>query len=99
MDDVTSIIGLLSIVIGLAMANYAGYICYKLITKGLDMNSYANKINNIATFILVTFVPLMVYKNLDYLELNLTEIVFYIIGISLLFIGCGFVYLLSRILS
>jgi hypothetical protein len=85
--EISSIIGLLSVIIGVGLANYLASLIYLYINSDSAKKKFGLKGNNIATVLLVTIVPLITYQNLDFLEEKVDATIFYLFGVVSLLIG------------
>ncbi len=90
--EITSIIGVLTLIIGVAVAHLIAIRIHHFIVRDEKKREVAQKGNNIATVILIVGVPFLVYPYLDWLENNLTQMMYYssalvafLVGISLCF--------------
>ena len=92
---ISSIIGVLTLIIGIGIANYSGSLVHNYINSDADKKRIGQKGNNIATVLLVTIVPFLIFPFLDYLEMNLTSLMLYSASISSLLIGVVLTFLLT----
>ncbi|MEZ4939159.1 MAG: hypothetical protein R2799_16355 [Crocinitomicaceae bacterium] len=93
--EVTSIIGLLSLIIGVAVAHLFASLIMNYVVSDKQRKSLHQKGNNYATIVLVLGVPFAVFPMLDWMENNMTEMLYYSLAISLILIGVILSFILN----
>ena len=92
---ITSVIGVLTLIIGVAMAHLIAVRIHHFIVKEENKKEVAQKGNNIATVVLVVGVPFLVYPYLDWLENNLTQMMYYSVALISFLVGISLCFYLN----
>ena len=94
-QELSAVIGVLSLIIAIAGANLVAHSIFKYIVSASTKRELGQKGNNIATALLVTVVPIILFQNLDYLEQNLSTLLYYSAGVIAVLLGFVMVYFLQ----
>lgn len=90
--ELTSIIGVLLLIIGLGLAHLIAALIMNYVVTDKQKKDWHQKGNNYATVFLVLVVPFIIYPYIDWLENNLTQMLYYSAGVGSMLIGivCSF---------
>ena len=97
--EISAIIGVLSLIIGLGLANYVGLLLHDYIIKDKEKRKLGHKGNNIASVLLITLIPLLLFPYLDDLELNFDQLTFMSYGVGATLLGIVLTYILHSFKS
>lgn len=95
--SITSIIGLLTLIIGVAVAHMIAVRIHHYVVKDTFKRELSQKGNNFATLFLVLVVPIILFPYLDWIEQNLTQTIYYSITLVSFLIGIFICFFLNLI--
>lgn len=94
-QKLSAIIGVLSLIIIIAIANLIAHTIYRYVVSDKNKRELGQKGNNLATIFLVTLIPFILFNYLDYIETNLTETIYYTSGMLFLLVGIVMTFFLQ----
>lgn len=97
--SITSVIGLLTLIIGVGIAHLIAVNIHNYLVKDSKKRELSQKGNNYATIALIVVVPFLIYPYLDWLETNLTEMIYYGISIISFLIGILLCFCLNILIT
>ena len=95
--SITSVIGLLTLIIGIGIAHLIAVNIHNYLVKDSKKRELSQKGNNYATLVLIVVVPFLIYPYLDWLEVNLTQTIYYSAALTAFLIGISLCFYLTTV--